>query len=159
MFYVPLAVLTWILSLWIIDWKRLPELLTYGLFGAVLATAHDRLVLFYQLWQYQDSGLADSHAEIALLISLSAAPIFAMRFAQGLTPGRSFPLLRGIKFTTISMIPEVIGLQTGHIVYDYWWNVTWSVIAYFPIWYSIWRFHRWLSPSAASTEARLHSGT
>ncbi|MFZ5825107.1 MAG: CBO0543 family protein [Bacillota bacterium] len=158
MFYAPLAALTWILSGWIVDRKRLRELLTYGLFGAVLATAHDRLVILYQLWEYRDTGLADSHAEIALLISLSAAPVFAMRFAQGLSAGRSFPVLRAVKFTAIAMIPEVIGLQTGHIVYDHWWNASWSVIAYGPIWLSIWALHRWLSPAPAVARQRLNSG-
>ena len=158
MFYVPLAALTWILSWRIVDRKRLPELLTYGLFGAVLASAHDRLVIFYRLWEYRDTGLADSHAEIALVISLSAAPVFAMRFAQGLTAGRSFPVLRAIKFTAFAMIPEVIGLQTGHIVYDHWWSVTWSVIAYGPIWLSIWALHRWLNRAPAVARQRVHSG-
>lgn len=145
MFYLPLSILTWFLAGSIIDRSRIGELLVYGLFGAVLATAHDRLVISYQLWEYRDAGLVDSHPEIALLISLSAAPVFAMRFAQGLVPGRRFPWPRAVKFTAVSMIPEVAGLQTGHILYDHGWNLAWSVIAYGPIWLSIWGLHRWLT--------------
>lgn len=156
MFYLPLAILTWFLAGWIVDRRRFPKLLIYGLFGAVLATIHDRLVLLYQLWEYRDFGPVDSHAEIALLISLSAAPVFAMRFARGLQPGAPFPGLRCLKFTAISMLPELIGLQTGHIVYGYWWSITWSVIAYGPIWFSIWALHRWLTSPAAESPTQLN---
>lgn len=150
MFYLPLALLTWFAARWIIDLRRLPHLYVYGLFGAVLATAHDRVVMFYKLWQYRDTGPIDSHPEIALLISLSAAPVGAMRFAQGLMVNAAFPWLRAVKFTGFSMLPEVIGLQTGHILYNHWWNVAWSIIAYVPIWLSIWGLHRWLSRPPAS---------
>lgn len=149
MFYLPLAMATWLLTRRIVDRNRLPELLIYGLFGAVLATAHDRMVLFYHLWEYRDMGPVGSHEKIALLISLSAAPAFAARFAQGLRAGSSFPVQRGIKFTAIAMLPELVGLQTGHIVYDQWWSVTWSVVAYLPIWLSIWALHRWISAPLA----------
>lgn len=144
MFYLPLALLTWLLARWILDLRLLPALLLYGLFGAMLSTLHDRLVIMYQLWEYRDVGPVSSHPEISLLISLSAAPVVAMRFAQGLVPGSPFPLLRALRFTALSMAPEVIGLQTGHIVYDHWWSLTWSVVAYGPIWLSIWAFHRWM---------------
>ncbi|MFZ5817352.1 MAG: CBO0543 family protein [Bacillota bacterium] len=150
MFYLPLAVLTWLVARWIVDRARLSALLVYGLFGAVLATLQDRLVILYQLWEYRDTGLADSHHEIALLISLSAAPVFAMRFAQGLRAAAPFPILRAVRYTAFSMLPEVVGLQTGHIAYHNGWNLIWSVVAYGPIWLSIWALHRWLSEPAAA---------
>ncbi len=100
-------------------------------------------MLLYPLWEYQDAGPFDSHAEIALLISLSAAPVFAMRFAQGLVPATPFPIFRVLKFTAIAMLPELIGLRSGHIIYHEWWNVACSVFAYGPIWFSLWAVHQW----------------
>ncbi|HYF91337.1 MAG TPA: hypothetical protein VD969_03720 [Symbiobacteriaceae bacterium] len=144
MFYLPLALAIWLCLDHIIDRRQLPGLLPYGLFGAALATLQDRLVLVYNLWEYADIGPADTHAEIALLISLSAAPLFAMRFAQGLQTGSELPWRRIAKFTTVSMLPELAGLVTGHIRYHQWWNVGWSVLAYVPIWVAIWWMNRWL---------------
>lgn len=148
MFYLPLAVLTWLSVGWMIRPDRRRQLLVYGLFGAVLATVQDRLVMIYQLWEYRDVGLVGSHAEIALLISLSAAPIFAMRYAQGLQPGCAMPWSRVARYTAVAMLPEVVGIRTGHVVYHNWWNIGWSVAAYVPIWGSIWLLHRWLHRSA-----------
>lgn len=160
MFYLPLAVITWLSVRWIIRREQWRGLLIYGLFGAVLATVQDRLVLLYRLWEYRDTGPVHSHAEVALLISLSAAPIFAMRFAQRLRPAMSVPWRRVFKFTAISMAPEIVGLYTGHIVYHQWWNVGWSVLAYMPIWTSIWALHRWLhSPVSLPARARVASDT
>ena len=152
MFYLPLAVLTWIVAPWVIERARLPGLLLYGLHGAVLATVQDRFVMFYHLWEYADVGPLDSHAEIALLISLSAAPLFAMRFVQGLSGSEGPPWRRMFKFTLVSMLPEVVGLLSDHIRYHNWWNVGWSVLAYAPIWLSLWALHRWMTRSRAGVE-------
>jgi hypothetical protein len=149
-FYLPLAIACWLCFDRVVDRTRLPDLLVYGLFGAVLATVQDRLVLLYHLWEYVDFGPVDTHAKIALLISLSAAPIFAMRFAQGLSPDPAVPWLRIAKFTLVAMLPEVLGLVTGHIRYHLWWNVGWSVLAYTPIWLGIWGLYRWLTASDRS---------
>lgn len=145
MFYLPLAILTWCSIRWMVRTERLPALLVYGLFGSGLATVQDRLVILYQLWEYRDIGLFSTHAEIALLISLSAAPIFGMRFVQGLRLGAPIPWRRITKFTAVSMLPEVAGLFSGNILYHNWWNIGWSVCAYIPIWLSFWGLHRWLN--------------
>lgn len=153
MFYLPLALATWFSFDHVIDRRQLPQLLVYGLFGAVLATIQDRLVLIYHLWEYADIGPVDTHAEIALLISVSAAPLFAMRFAQGIKPGAGCPWCRIAKFTLVSMLPEFLGLITGHIRYHNWWNVGWSILAYVPIWCGIWGLYIWLtSPATAQVQ-------
>lgn len=145
MFYVPLALVTWVAAYWLLDRQRLQALLVYGLLGAALATVQDRLVMLYRLWEYADVGLVNTHAEIALLISLSAAPVFAMRFAQGLQAGAPFPWRRTLRYTWVAMLPEIVGLYSGNILYDHWWNAGWSVIAYLPIWSSIWALSRWMT--------------
>jgi hypothetical protein len=129
----------------VIDRVRLRQLLIYGLFAAVLATVQDRLVLVHKLWEYRDVGPVSSHAEIALLISLSAAPAFGMRFAQGLLPGARVPWRRIARYTGVAMLPELAGCFTGHIHYYNGWNLFWSVLAYIPIWLSFWGLHRRLT--------------
>jgi alkylated DNA nucleotide flippase Atl1 len=143
MFYLPLAAITWGWFALTADRRRLPGLVRYGLFGGVLATIQDRLVMLYRLWEYQDVGRIDTHAEIALLISLSAAPVAAMRFAQGLHPGAPMPWWRVARYTAVAMLPEIVGLYAGKIRYDHGWTVWWSLIAYLPIWLSLWGLHRW----------------
>jgi hypothetical protein len=159
LFYLPLALLTWVLSARLIDRRRLPALLVYGLFGSVLATLQDRLVLTYQLWEYHDTGTLGAHTEIALLISLSAAPVFAMRFAQKLQPGAPPPWLRMLRYTLVAMLPEIVGLYTDNIRYYRWWNLGWSVLAYVPIWTSIWLLHRWLSPPVTPAYSAAPDGS
>lgn len=159
MFYLPLAVICWLSMPWMIDLRELPRLLPYGLLGSVLATVHDRMVISYKLWEYRDNGWIDHHTEIALLISFSAAPIFGMRFAERLEHGAPFPWGRTLRYTLIAMIPEVVALLTGRIVYHGWWNVTWSIIAYYPIWAAFWGLHRWLhTPATASREDKNAPG-
>lgn len=145
-FYVPLAVITWLSAGWLVDRRRLPQLFVYGLFGAVLATLQDRLMAFHQFWEYRDLGPIAGHAEVALLISLSAAPLFAMRFVQALPPGAPVPWLRVARFTGVAMLPEMVGLLSGHVRYHNGWNLLWSVLAYVPIWTALWGLHRWLTP-------------
>lgn len=152
MFYLPLAVVTWLVAVHWLNWRRLADLLPYGLFGSVLATLHDRVVLVYHLWEYKDVGPIDTHAEIALLISLSAAPVFAMRFAQGLKRDGRLPYGRCLKFTAVSMVPEVLALGTGNILYHAWWTVWCSVLAYAPIWLSLWGLYRWLEKPHVSRQ-------
>lgn len=149
LFYLPLAVITWLSARWLVDLRQAGRLLVYGLLGATLATVQDRLVVFHRLWEYRDIGPVGGHAETALLISLSAAPLFAMRFAQGLIPGAPLPWKRMMRYTAIAMLPEVAGAAAGHIVYHNGWNLGWSVAAYVPIWSAIWALHRWLSQPAS----------
>lgn len=149
MFYLPLAIITLAVAPVVLDIRRLADLAVYGLLASVLATIHDRWVLLYHLWEYRDTGLVDNHTEIAMLISLSAAPVFAMRFVQGMTPAGGVPWRRMVKFTAISMLPELVGLYSGHIVYHQWWTASYSVLAYFPIWLTLWAFSRWWNGSVA----------
>lgn len=144
LFYLTLAVLTWLAApLWL-ERRRLPGLLVYGLFAAVLAAVQDTLVVWYPLWEYLDTGPVREHLQISLLISLSAAPAFGIRFAQGLVPAAPVPWGRVCKYTVVAMTPELAGLALGRIVYHGWWNVAWSTVAYVPIWISFWALHRWL---------------
>jgi len=147
LFYLPLAILTWATVAWIVDRRRASELLVYGLLGSVLATVQDRLVLLYHLWEYVDTGLVNTHVEISLVISLSAAPVFAARFAQGLAPGSPVPWKRICKFTAFSMLPEIAGIFSGNILYHNGWNVGFSVLAYIPIWTAVWGLHHWMTLS------------
>lgn len=148
MFYLPLAIVTWLTMGWLIGSGQIRNLLIYGLFGSVLATVQDRLVIIYRLWEYGDRGLVGTHHAIALLISLSAAPVFSMRFARGLGMAAPFPWRRAVKYTAVAMLPEAVGLYTGNVHYHNWWNIGWSVVAYLPIWGSIWALHRWLNAPA-----------
>jgi hypothetical protein len=142
------------MCLTVIDRGRLRQLLIYGLFAAVLATVQDRLVLVHKLWEYRDIGLVSNHAEIALLISLSAAPAFGMRFAQGLMPGARVPWRRIARYTGVAMLPELVGYFTGNIQYHNGWNLFWSVVAYIPIWLSFWALHHRLSRVQPRSAAR-----
>jgi hypothetical protein len=143
--------------------SQLPGLLLYGLAGAALASIQDRLMLIYPLWEYRDTGLIDSHLEISFLISMSAAPIFAMRFAQGLKPGGRLPWGRVTRYTVVSMLPELVAVRSGHIHYHNWWNIGWSCLAYLPIWTVIWLIHRWVTlsrpPSAPIEQEQTAPGS
>ncbi len=134
----------------VVDRHRLSGLLVYGAFASLLATVQDSFVLWYPLWEYRDTGPLNTHPEIAMLISLTAAPVLAMRFAHGLTRAGGVPWARIAKFTSFAMLPEVAGLFLQRIVYHQWWNVGFSILAYFPIWLSLWGLHVWLHRPARS---------
>lgn len=150
MYYLPLAAVTWFAAIWVIDWKRIRELLVYGLWGAMIAELENEIGGSLGLWQYRDVGPFRSHHAISLVIALSAAPLFAMAFAQDLKPGRPFPWLRGAFITAVAMMPEILALFTGNMTHRGWWSIPLSVFAYVPTWFSIWWIHRWLTRSIPS---------
>jgi hypothetical protein len=120
--------------------------LTYGLVGALIANVENEIGHRLNLWEYRDVGLLPDHHAVALVISLSAAPIFAMYFAQSLRSGEPLPWVRIARITAVAMLPEVVGLVTGNMVYHRWWSIAASVLAYLPTWVGIWRLHRYLEP-------------
>lgn len=144
-FYLPQAAAIWIAAIWLIEWKRLRQLLVYGLYASFLCAVQDQLGLMHHLWEYRDSGPVNAHTEISILIGLSAAPLFGIYFVQGLKPGAPAPWLRIAAITGVAMIPETVGLYTGNIIYGNWWSYGWSVFAHVILWLSFWGLHRWLT--------------
>lgn len=145
MFFLPLAVVVWVASYWVIDWRRARTLLPYAVFGMLVALAEDQLGYSRGWWAYRDSGPFASHSAISALIAVSAAPLFAMAFAQKLRPGGGPPWLRVTVYTAVSMLPELWADKTGHIAYRSGWGVWWSVFAYLPTWLGVWALHRWIT--------------
>ena len=144
-FYLPQAAAAWLVAIWLIEWTRLRELLVYGLFASFLCAIQDQLGLMYHLWEYRDIGPINTHTEISILIGLSAAPLFGMYFVQGLKVGAPVPWFRMVVITGVALVPETIGLYTGHIVHGGWWNYGASVLAYVLIWLGFWGLHRWFN--------------
>lgn len=146
LFFLLQALAAWVAAIWLIDWKRMPELLVYGLWGAILSDVEDHIGFRLGLWEYRDTGPLGTHYDITILIiNTSAAFLVATYFAQGLRPRAPIPWLRIAGFTAFSLIPEVTAIQTGHMSSGHWWNSWVSVLAYIPTWVSIWWLHRWLT--------------
>lgn len=145
MYYLALAVFVWALGFRFIDWSRIRDLVVYGLYAAFVTQVQDHLGMKLGLWEYRDTGIIADHRAISMVISLSAAPLFGMYFAQGLKPGAPVPWLRIAAITAVAMIPELVGQATGHFVSRGWWNPFVSVAAYVLLWWSFWRLHRFLT--------------
>jgi hypothetical protein len=143
-FYLPQAVLAWVVSMWLVDWRRLRELLVFGLWGVLLTEFQDTLGDLFRLWEYRDTGPLGSHHHVSTVIGVSAAPLMGMYFTQFLQPGKPPPWGLMARVTAISLVPEVIALYTGNILHHKWWSMGWSAAAYVPVWLSFWALHRWL---------------
>lgn len=145
MFFLPQALVGWIASVWLFDWKRFPQLFVYGLWGIVICHLEDQVGYRFGLWAYRDSGPFPTHHDIsAIVFTLSAPFLMSIYFTQGLRPRAPIPWGRIAAFTAVSMIPEVIAVRTGHMVHGRWWGWSASVLAYIPTWLSIWWLHRWI---------------
>jgi len=142
-FYLPQAIAAWIAAIWVVDWRRIHELLIYGFFASLVCIVQDQLGLMHRLWQYRDTGPLDTHTEISILIGLSAAPLFGIYFAQGLRPGSRIPIGRIVGTTALAMVPETAGLFTGNITYGNWWSYGWSVVAHLLLWLGFYGLFRW----------------
>ena len=153
MFYLPLSILAWIAAIWLIQWTRIRALLIYGLMGSFLALFQDHVGEMFQLWLYNDTGPVNTHDQISLLISVSAAPLLAMYFAQGLSKAERTPWRRIMLATIVAMVPELAALYLGRISYASGWNLWVSVGAHGGLWYGFWRLYQWMS--AASID-RVH---
>jgi len=144
MFFLPQAVAAWIVSIWAIEWRRLRDLLPYGLLGHAMCSTEDYLGGRIGWWEYRDTGPFPSHVDVSTIISLSAAPLLAMYFVQGLGPGERVPWARIAGVTAFSLIPEAVGLLTGHVRHGNGWNFGISVLVYFLNWLVFLALHRWL---------------
>lgn len=142
--------MAWVAAVWLIEWNRLRSLITYAFLASFLCGLQDQLGLMHHLWEYRDSGPINTHTEISILIGLSAAPLFAMYFTQGLKAGSGFPAWRILSITAVAMVPETIALATGHIIYAGWWNYGCSVLAHALLWSGFAAFHTWLNANQGS---------
>jgi hypothetical protein len=143
-FYLTQAMAIWVVSIWTIQWQRLRKLFVFGVLGGYTALLQDRLGAMSGLWEYKDSRLLGNHGAISVVISLSAAPLFAIYFAQGLKAGEPLPWRRILLITATAMVPEIFAYYTGHLAYGKWWGFGPSVAAYFVLWTIFWAIHRWL---------------
>jgi hypothetical protein len=146
MFFGSQAVMAWIAAIYLIEWHRFKELLIYGILGGYVALLQDQVGKMLGLWQYHDSGVLSRHHLISIVISLSAAPLFAIYFVQGINPDKHAPIpwVRILTITAVAMTPEVIGLYTGHVVYGGGWNIFFSIGAYLLLWLGFRALYRWL---------------
>jgi hypothetical protein len=144
MFYFIQAVIAWTASIVLIDWRRFRSLAPYGILGSYLALFQDRVGEHFHLWLYRDAGpLTLRNGHISMLISISAAPIVAILFVQGLHPQAPWPWRRVLAFTAIGMAPEVAAVRTGRILYGPGWSAGHSFVAYILLWTGFWAFYRW----------------
>jgi hypothetical protein len=144
MFYLLQAVFIWILAVRFIEWRRLRSLLPYGFLGSFICMFQDRIGERFQLWVYRDQGLIHTHGEISTLISVSAAPLVAMWFIQGLQPEEAWPWKRILAFTLLGMLPELVALPLEKLIYGHGWSIAASVAAYVGLWSFFWWLHRWM---------------
>lgn len=145
MFYFVQACLAWMVAIWLIDWKRLRELIPFGLLGSLICAANDNVSLSLGgLWTYSDTRVFNTHPRISVLIALSGAPLMGMYYIQGMRADAPYPWRRILAFSAMAMIPETVGLYLGKIEYGGWWSYPLSILAYLLMWSGFWAFRRWL---------------
>lgn len=148
-YWIALSAFYVCVSLIVLDWHRLRELIPAGLAGVVLSGLHLVTEANHSPMLPVNSGAWD-RVSVTLLQQAIIAPAVAMWFAQGLTGERGFPLLRTLKFAGMSTMAELLVLLAGRIVYAPTWNV-WLSGVFYLAWYSvIWWVQTWVSTYAGA---------
>jgi hypothetical protein len=136
MFYVIWFLLAWIIWLLFADKSRWREMLPVCIFAKTLALATDVLVVHYPLWEYIGSPLL-----IHLADDLGIYPVVTYLFIQWLPASRRIEPMLGywLVWTTVAIAIELIYVSSEHMRYHQWWNMWYSYVA---DWFLYWLFYQ-----------------
>lgn len=138
-FYIVSFILSWIVWLLLADKRRWKELFPVGLFSGYLAGISDDLMRNIELWSYEIKPKGNALIELSTDIGMYIITTYL--FIQWFPQKREFWNMFRYFFiwTAITFGIELIYYVTGHIQYHKWWNIGWS---YLSDWLLFWLFYQ-----------------
>ena len=139
MFWILRFILFWAVWFVFADKKRWREILPVCILASFFGATTDNLVHHYYPWIY-DTMQTNIVADIT--DDWSVYPIVTYLFIQWLPRERSFRKMFSYWFiwTGVAIGIEEVHLITGHMSYPTWWNLGWSYLA---DWILFWLFYQY----------------
>ena len=139
MFYLIWFVLSWVFWIVFSDKNRWREIFPVSIFAVCLDSIADIITSLYPLWNYDGNV-------IRILPYIDGPGIYIVvpyLFIQWLPKQQT--LLHILKYffiwTIFSLAFEIIHLKTGHMHYGLWWNIGWSYLADWILFFLFYQFH------------------
>lgn len=141
MFWIIRFILIWLMFILLADKRRWREILPVSFFAGFLGSSSDDIMHHFHLWIYeskQTSFIADISDDWSVYI------VITYLFIQWLPKKRTFPnmAIYWLIWTTISITIELIHVFSGHMFYSTWWNIGWSYLCDWLLFYIFYKFHK-----------------
>lgn len=142
LFYIVSFILSWMVWLLLADKRRWKELFPVGLFAGYVAGISDDLMRNTELWSYEIKP--KGNALIELSTDMGMYIIATYLFIQWFPKKRGFWNVFRYYFiwTAITFGIEWIYYVTGHIQYHKWWNIGWSYLSDWLLFWFFYKFYR-----------------
>ena len=139
MFFIIRFIIVWIIWFIFADKKRWKELFPVAVFAGLLGSTTDNLMIYYKLWGYMDAGLPTPI--LKMMDDWGIYLVVTYLFIQWLPKKKTFKnmILYWFIWTSTAVIVEVIHLETGHMEYQNFWNLGYSYIS---DWILFWIFYK-----------------
>lgn len=147
MFFIVRFIVFWAVWLLVADKKRWKELFPVAFFAALLGQFSDQAFMkFYKLWEYHephDTGPIYSFF-LEVLNDLSVYMVVTYLFIQWLPNNRTaWNMFRyWFSWTVFAIMVELIHIKTGHMTYHQWWNLGYSYLADWILFWVFYQFHK-----------------
>ena len=141
MFWASRFIFFWLIFILLADKRRWRELFSVSFFSIAIGSTTDNLMHHYHMWIYdnkQTSIIADLTDDWAVYI------VTTYLFIQWLPKNKNLRnmIIYWLIWTTISIIIEFIHVSTGHMMYTTWWNIGWSYLCDWLLFYIFYKFHQ-----------------
>ncbi|OCL26564.1 hypothetical protein U472_11280 [Orenia metallireducens] len=142
MFFIGRFTLVWIIWLIFADKKRWRELFPTAIFAGLLGSITDNIMDFYKLWDYNDNIIAKEL--LVIFDDLGIYIVSTYLFIQWLPKEKNFKNLFKyiLSWTTITLSIEAIHIYTGHMYHYNFWNLGWSYLADWLLFFLFYFFYK-----------------
>jgi PAS domain S-box-containing protein len=160
MFFIIRFISAWVIWILFADKSRWREILPVAIFGSFLALTTDIIVISsYTLWAYHDGANWRAYLLDDWGIYLVTVYLFIQWLPHEQTLRNMFVYWFG--WTGICIGIEWLHLITGHMSHYKWWNLGWSYLSGWVLFWLFYQFHKQLrlaklSPSADQVVSATH---
>jgi hypothetical protein len=137
-------ILSWALFLFFGNRKKFSLIVPTCYLAVILALVTDLLMFVYPLWEYK----SDTQMQLFTKQMLNAFGIYYVvtyLFLQTLPKNQTFlkVQLHIFYWTMLAILKESLALKLGYITHRIWWNLWWSFIADWVLFYIFYIHHKW----------------
>lgn len=141
MFWVIRFIFFWLIFILLADKRRWRELLPVSIFSIALGATTDNIMHHLLMWSYDDkqtSLIADLTDDWSVYI------VVTYLFIQWLPKNKNFRnmFIYWLIWTTITIAIEFIHVYTRHMTYSTWWNIGWSYLSDWLLFYIFYKYYQ-----------------
>jgi hypothetical protein len=137
-------IISWALFLFFGNKKKFLLFAPTCYFAVILALVTDLLMFVYPLWEYKSETKIQLFSK-QILNSFGIYFVVTFFFLQTLPSNQTFlkVQLHILYWTILAILIELFSLRMGYITHWLWWNLGWSFIADWVLFYAFYIHHKW----------------